>query len=334
MRPRLATSTAAHLALCLLAAACAAEDPGSAYEPSDHEGVEEASEALEDLSAQCTFTPATGVMALTLNGGDIALISRSSIASNATVQVNGYECGPAVVTALLQLAVTEGSAGDETLILDYSNGPFAAGRAGSVGVDVDLGSETTVDALKLVGSTAGESFTFGNTAIAINADALPDIHAVNVELYVASMGAGNDSFSGAGSVATGAAFPAALEVFGGAGNDTLRGGAGNDVYNGGEGNDLLSGGGAPDGADVMNGNGGVRHRRLRRPRRGRHRLARWGRQRRRQRRRGRRRRGGHRDPQGRDRQRQPDRRRRHPDDQRGRGRRHPGRRRRRRRPQR
>jgi Ca2+-binding RTX toxin-like protein len=256
LRPRPATPTAAHLTLCLLVAACAAEDPRSEYEPRDHEGVEEASEALEDLSAQCTFTPGTGIMELTLNAGDIALVSRSSIASSATVQVNGHECGPAAVTALRQLAVTEGNAGDETLILDYSNGPFAAGRAGEVGIDVDLGSETTADALKLVGSSAGESFVYGDTAIAINADAFPDIHAVSVELHVASMGAGNDTFSGAGSVATGAAFPLALEVFGGAGNDTLRGGAGNDVYSGGEGNDLLVGGAAADGADVMNGGGG------------------------------------------------------------------------------
>ncbi len=256
MRTRPATPTAAYLALCLLAAACAVQDAGSPYEPRDHEGIEEASEALEDLSAQCTFTPGTGVMALTLNAGDIALLRRSSAAASASVQVNGYECGPAAASALVQIAVTEGSAGDQTLILDFSDGSFAIGSSGAVGIDVALGSETTADALKMVGSAAADTYVFGATAIAINTDALPDIRAASVEQFVATMGAGNDLFSGAGNAATGAAFPGALEVFGGSGNDTLRGGAGSDIYHGGDGNDVMVGGSEPDGGDVMNGGGG------------------------------------------------------------------------------
>ena len=248
-----ASTTATHLPLCLVLAACSVDDSGSEHVPGHHEGVEEADEALTDLSAQCTFA-GSGLMTLTLHGGDIALIAR---ASDGRILINGFECNGATATTLKRLEVSEGTAGDETLILDYSGGLFALGTSGAVGITVDLAGETAGDALKIIGLTGNDSFVFGSTGLAINADGFRDITATGIEEYVASLGSGNDSFSGAGSAATGAAFAPAVELFGGAGNDTLRGGAGDDLVSGGDGTDLLAAGTAADGADTMNGGGGV-----------------------------------------------------------------------------
>jgi len=258
LRSSTAKTTAARLCLCTALAACAVQDAGGGLEPRDVDGVEEASEGLDDLSAQCSLSSA-GVMSLALNSGDVALIGRSSTSASATVQVNGYECGPASASALRQIAVTEASAstGDQTVILDYSNGPLPAGRSGAVGVDVDLGTETTADALKIIGSSGNDTYVFGATGVTVNSDALADIRVAHVEQYLATMGGGNDSFSAAGSAATGAAFAQAVEIYGGDGNDSIRGGAAADIYHGGLGNDVLVGGDAPDGGDTMNGDDGV-----------------------------------------------------------------------------
>jgi Ca2+-binding RTX toxin-like protein len=122
-------------------------------------------------------------------------------------------------------------------------------------VVVDLG--TGADALKIRGSKAADAYVFGSTGITINADNNKDVTVANVESFVVSLSDGNDSFSAAGSAATGnAAFATAVTVYGGAGNDTLRGGAGDDVYFGGDGNDVFQTGGADDGDDEMNGGAG------------------------------------------------------------------------------
>ena len=227
--------------------ACGTEDYDPDQDFGDLEGIEEVGEGLTDLSDQCTFTAGTGLMALTLDGSEIALINK---ASDGKVVVNGFACGAATSTTVKKLTVT-GAAGDQTVILDYLGGTFALGLAAGVGVEIDLAAGTA-DAVKIRGTKLADTYTFGATGITINTDAFLDITAANSEVFVVTMSDGNDSFTGAGSAVTGAAFASALTVYGGAGNDTIRGGEGDDVYHGGDGDDTFQGGAADDGSDTMN----------------------------------------------------------------------------------
>src|SRR5687768_8147724 len=55
--------------------ACATEDYDPEQDLGDLEGIEEVGEGLTDLSSQCTFTASTGLMALTLDNSEIALVN-------------------------------------------------------------------------------------------------------------------------------------------------------------------------------------------------------------------------------------------------------------------
>jgi Ca2+-binding RTX toxin-like protein len=217
------------------------------------DGIDEVSQPLTDLTAQCNFTAASHSVALILNDGDIAVIGR---ATSGALLLNGLPCGAATVTAVRRIDVTEGTAGAQTLILDYGGGLFAPGVAGGPGVTVDLGGHGQSDALKLIGTTGRDAFVFGAAGISVNGDGFVDVTAANVAQFVVSLDDGDDSFSGAGNATTGAAFPMALTVYGGAGNDTLRGGAGDDTLNGGAGNDTFTTGADPDGNDALVGGAG------------------------------------------------------------------------------
>jgi len=232
-------------------AGCATSDDNKpASDGGDWEGIEEGTQALTDLSSECTF--ASGTLTIALATGDVAMVAKST--SN-NITVNGFSCGGATGTTLKKLVVT-GTAGAQTLILDFMNGYFAPGVTGSVGIDVDLGAGT--DALKIRGGKTVDAIVFGSGGIAFNADAFKDIAVANVETFVVSLSDGDDTFSGAGNAATGgSAFPTAITVYGGAGNDTLRGGAGADTLDGGDGNDTFTTGTAADGADTMVGGAGT-----------------------------------------------------------------------------
>ena len=237
----------------VVAASCASEGQTPSGLDGDFEGIEEATQGLSDLSAQCSFVTGTGVATLALATGDVAMVSK--LASGA-LGVNGYACATATTAALKKLVVT-GTAGDQTLILDFLGGTYGAGTATAVGIDVDLGGGTG-DALKIRGTKTADTIVFGSTGIATNTDAFKDIAVAGVEIFVATLSDGDDNFSGAGNAATGnAAFATAVTVYGGAGNDTLRGGSGDDTLNGGDGNDTFVTGAVADGNDVLVGGAGT-----------------------------------------------------------------------------
>jgi len=231
-------------------AGCGTSDPGPTQPDGDFEGIEEANQALTDLSSECSF--ASGTLTVALATGDVALVAKST--SN-NITINGYACGGATGTTLKKLVVT-GTSGAQTLIIDFMNGTFAPGVSASVGMDIDLGGGT--DALKIRGSKAADTFVFGSGGIAFNGDAFKDISVANVETFVVSMSDGNDTFSGAGNTATGGSpFATAVTVYGGAGNDTITGGAGNDTLYGGDGNDTFLMTATVDGDDDMHGDAGT-----------------------------------------------------------------------------
>lgn len=246
--------------LCPLLVAAGCSDDGFTPEAPDpdgnFEGIEEAAEGLTDLSSQCAFVAGTGFATLTLNTNDVAMVSKLS---SGALGINGFPCGAATTAALKKLTVT-GSAGANTLILDYLGGVFAPGIAANIGVDVDLGMGS--DALKIRGTKQADAYVAGSNAgalgILINNDMFKDIAVAGVEQFVVTFSDGDDSFSGAGNMTVGTtAFPTAVTLFGGAGNDTLRGGDGNDTVNGGDGNDTFTTGATPDGNDALTGGAGT-----------------------------------------------------------------------------
>ncbi len=224
----------------------------------DISGIAELGAPLTALATPCDFAPISGVPTATIvvAAGETAIISKRSI-DNA-ILVNGVACGTATSANIKRISVT-GSTGADTVIFDFINGSFAPGYGTSVGIAVDLVSGTG-DALKIRGSGSADTVTFGADGFSFNADTVKDGTYANVDEFVASLGAGNDVFSGSGGYGTGAAFTLALEAFGGEGNDTMSGGTGADTLSGGAGNDTLRG--AVDAAldvadDVLNGDAGA-----------------------------------------------------------------------------
>ncbi|CAN5305188.1 calcium-binding protein [soil metagenome] len=217
----------------------------------DFTGISEAAEGLTDLSGECTF--ATGTLTVALATGDVAMVSRSP-GSDASMLINGFACGGATSTTMKKLVVT-GTAGAQTLIIDYSGGMFGLGTTTGTGIDVDMAGGT--DAVKFRGTKAADTWVFGSTGIAVNADTYKDVTVANAETFVVSMTDGDDSFSGQGNATTGgAAFATAITVYGGAGKDTLKGGSGADTLDGGDGDDVFVAA-AADGDDVLVGGAGA-----------------------------------------------------------------------------
>jgi Ca2+-binding RTX toxin-like protein len=229
-------------------------DAGTATDPHRAiDGVDEVSQPLSDLTAQCVFTAATGHVGLTLDAGDIAVLSRSATGA---LLINDLPCGAATTTTAHRIDVAQGTAGAQTVIVDYGGGLFGTGTAAGAGIAIDLGGDSPSDALKLIGTTGRDGFVLGASGLSINADSFLDVTLASAAQLVASLDDGDDSFSGAGSAVTGAAFAAAVMVYGGAGNDTLRGGAGDDTLYGNAGDDVFTTGAGPDGSDTLIGGAG------------------------------------------------------------------------------
>lgn len=213
----------------------------------DIAGVEELALPLTALATPCVYDAVTKSATVTLAAGEIGVISKRTVDS--ALLVNGYACDAARANTVKLIAV-QGSAGDETVILDYIYGDFAKGSNAGAGVTVDLGGGTG-DAFKIRGKSIGDTITFGDEGVSINADSSKDIDVSNVESFVVSLGDGSDRFSGQGGSGSGAnPFAGVLTVYGGEGADVITGGLNADVLNGGPGDDTLAGAG---GNDQLNG---------------------------------------------------------------------------------
>jgi len=218
--------------------------------PSPADGVEELVEGLSDLRSQCLYTAATRHLELVLEPDDVAWVVRGT---NGVLEVNGFPCGDAAPSTI---SVIEGSAGDQTIILDYRAGTFAPGKPSGPGVTIALGGQTMADAAKIITTPGIDRVVVGANGAALDGDAFVDVTFAGIEALTFNLDDGNDTFSGAGDATTGAATAIPLELYGGAGADSLRGGMATDFSHGGDGDDTFLGGPAVDGADTLIGGGG------------------------------------------------------------------------------
>ena len=241
----------AALAGLLVAAGCTGGAPDRTSAPGEPvDGVEELAEGLADLSSQCSVSPAH-VVELVLESGDVAWLA---LGSGNAIEVNGVACGAATTATITSLDVREGTAGAQTLILDFRHGLFATGSVHGAGVTVALGAGA--DAVKLIGTPGADRFVIGARGVSTNGDAVLDVALSGGEALTVNLDDGADQLSGAGDAVTGAAYPDPLTIYGGAGNDTLRGGAGADVLSGGDGDDTFVAGPTADGGDALAGGAG------------------------------------------------------------------------------
>ena len=201
----------------------------------------EMSQTLTPLATQCTFNTTTGLMTVTVATGETAVIARS--AADSSILQNGAPCDNPVTATTLKKIVINGSAGDETVLLDFTYGLFGMGTssAASSGITVDLLGGT--DKLAIKGTSGPDSFVFGASGLLLNSDAFKDISYAGVESFVVSLGDGDDTFSASGNAVAGAVFATGVSVFGGPGNDTFNQGSAStpgEVLWGGSGTDTVN----------------------------------------------------------------------------------------------
>ena len=228
---------------------------------------------LPDGSGSLTITVANGETAyLTLRPADNMVIVNGVSTENCQLKLAPTAVNPGAFPAGKTISIVPGmtvTAGDSrSVILDYVNGVFGESTSGAAGViSIDLGSATgTTNSLKIRGTVNNDAFYFGKgtattaagpflfnlnggtpvtpipTLPNIQVDAIPDVSFKNAQTVVVSTGPGNDKIVADGTFGTTAAFPNALQMFGGAGNDVLTGGLGNDVLSGDLGGDTMTGG--------------------------------------------------------------------------------------------
>jgi hypothetical protein len=180
-----------------------------------------AEENLTPLLAPCTFVVATGLMTVTVGVGETAIISRR--AADSAILQNGISCDNLATNATLKKLIVNGTGVGKTAILDFTNGLFATGTSSTAttGIVVDLGAGGG-NVLGIRGTTGADNIAYGASGINLNNDAFKDISVTNVATHIAYLGDGADTFTSSATAATGAAFGAALTVYGGAGADTFN----------------------------------------------------------------------------------------------------------------
>jgi Ca2+-binding RTX toxin-like protein len=213
---------------------------------------------LSPLNTPCTYASSARQLTVTLAANEVALIKRFPGANTPTddfVMVNGFDCNGTLIPAGLgnnpvQKVNVTGSSGAESVVFDFSDGPFAFGTAITNGITVDLGTGTS-DMLGVRLGALDDRVTYGASGVAIvngsaGVDNFREITATNTELHKLLLGAGNDTVTASGNTVTGSAVfnpVSALELYGGEGDDLfLEGNAKTpkELISGGNGTDTVT----------------------------------------------------------------------------------------------
>ena len=231
------------------------------------------------LATACDTTG--GNLTLTLTSGEVGYVGRTA---GCTVEPCLFANAKTTSGALCKVNSTgktitvthSGAAGVEKVVIDYSTGLFATATSSTplINVSLDTGSK-----LMIVAPNAGSNMALGVNGLDTNTLAARTPARVDVAIgsgidVLFNGGSASDIFTadvggwpaailpkgwdtGANiTTAIGAAFPNALTVNGGAGDDTLAGGAGANTLLGGAGNDTFLQG-SNFRAEVLNGGDGV-----------------------------------------------------------------------------
>jgi Ca2+-binding RTX toxin-like protein len=196
--------------------------------------------ALPVVAEAATCASGGGTMTVSLNAGETATVSTSGNA----LTLNNVPCGGGATVTNTNTVNVNGNTGNETAVLDLSNGPLGPGASpeptgGSeleIAVALGLGS---ADRVTVNGSSAADRLVLGGGGINLNGDDDADITAAAVENYTANGADGDDLVSAGGGLGTGSALTLPASLQGDQGDDTLASGQGNDVIGGGTGIDTL-----------------------------------------------------------------------------------------------
>jgi hypothetical protein len=182
-----------------------------------------------------------------VNAADSSLMVNGVQVVDKTVNPNvvAYAAGSKLNVKTIAVSDSTATTGD-LVILNYSNGMFGQGTAGTVATTVSL-TAGKANTFVIKGTSGVDNFAFGATGISLTNGAhtpVKDITTTNVATYSVYMGAGDDIFSAGGNAAVGGVFVNAtgVAVFGGAGNDTLVEGAvptAKETFSGGSGIDTV-----------------------------------------------------------------------------------------------
>ena len=175
-------------------------------------------------------------------------------------------CGAATTANTDSITIVGGSGTAERVTIDQSGGAFAPGATAETGaseIEIAINLGDAMDEVVVLGRVDDDAIFVGQNGVALNADGDVDVTFVPLPaaLEVRGGGGGN-TITGQGSQGAGARFLGRLLLFGGDLGDTLTGGDGADELYGGVGVDVLEGrlgsdvllGG--DGNDTLAGNDG------------------------------------------------------------------------------
>lgn len=197
--------------------------------------------ALPAAAEAATCASGGGTMTVSLIANETATVANSG----AALTLNNLPCpGGATVSNTNTITIT-GSTGNETAVIDLSNGPLAPGVAAEPGgvPEIELSAALglgTADRLTVNGSPLADQLVLGAGGINLNGDDDADITTSGVENYTASGADGDDLVSAAGGQGTGSALTNPSSLQGDQGDDRLWSGLGNDTIGGGTGIDTLN----------------------------------------------------------------------------------------------
>ncbi|HEU4450254.1 MAG TPA: hypothetical protein VFR63_09795 [Gaiellaceae bacterium] len=203
----------------------------------------------------CTYDPATRVATATLaaNGEATLAVVGGEIRFGAVPAA----CGGATTANVESITVVGAVGSVETLTVDQATGAFAPGftpESGAAEIEIAVSLGDATDAVAVVGTDGDDALAAGASGVALNADGDVDVTFSPLPAALELRGGGGrNTLTGQGGQGAGTRFLGRLVLYAGDGGDALTGGDGGDELHGGSGADVLEG---RLGADVLVGGAG------------------------------------------------------------------------------
>jgi Ca2+-binding RTX toxin-like protein len=191
----------------------------------------------------CTYDAAKRAVTATLTAsGEAALVVAGGEIRFGTTPV---ACGAATTTNTDSITIAGATGSSETVTIDQSGGSFAPGAtaepaAAEIEIAVNLGD--AMDSVVVIGTAGNDAIAVGTNGAALNADGDVDVTFAPLPATLEVWGgAGKNSITGQGTQGAGGRFLGRLLLHAGDEGDTLTGGDGGDELYGGDGADVLEG---------------------------------------------------------------------------------------------